>query len=115
MFTTFHIIRDAVLVLLDAVPKNFSLTRLECEIFCLEGVKSVHHLNVWSISMDWHVMSVHLVIDHQADSDKVLKSVTSLAKNSFNIQHITCQIERTPGILESRSHNHIENGPDVTL
>ncbi|XP_059611214.1 proton-coupled zinc antiporter SLC30A2-like [Phlebotomus argentipes] len=115
MFTTFHIIKDAVLVLLDAVPKNLNLTRLEREIYCIDGVKSVHHLNVWSLSTDLHVMSVHLIIDHQAKSDKVLKSVTSLARDSFNIQHVTCQIERCPGIIDSKPHNLTENGPDVTL
>uniref|UniRef100_A0A1B0CKZ8 Zn2+ transporter n=1 Tax=Lutzomyia longipalpis TaxID=7200 RepID=A0A1B0CKZ8_LUTLO len=114
MFTTFHIIRDAVRVLLDAVPRNMSLNRLESEIFSLDGVKSVHHLNVWSHSMDWHIMSVHLVIDNHANSEKILKSVTHLAKN-FNIQHSTCQIERSTASLDAKSHNPGENGPDVTL
>ncbi|GAB0095124.1 zinc transporter 2 [Sergentomyia squamirostris] len=113
MFTTFHIFRDAVMVLLDAVPRNISLTRLEREIFCLDGVKSVHHLNVWSLSMDWNIMSVHLVIDDKAHSGKILKSVTKLAKDTFNIQHVTCQIEKSSSaMLDS---NHMDTGPDVTL
>lgn len=62
LFTTVTIMKESIVLLIDAVPLTINLKKLECELRCVEGVKDIHHLNVWGLSMDWNVMSVHLVI-----------------------------------------------------
>lgn len=54
--------RQSLAVVLDAVPNGLDVQRLSTELSCLPGVRSVHHLTVWSVTVDWNVMAVHLVI-----------------------------------------------------
>lgn len=49
-------------ILLDAVPSSVSLDKLSTELGCIAGVKAVHELNVWSVSMGLNVMTVHLMV-----------------------------------------------------
>lgn len=56
--------------------------------------RSVHYLNVWSVSVNWNVMSVHLSIDPHSNADKILLVATELARDDFHIKHSTIQIER---------------------
>lgn len=61
-FTTIKIMKESLAVLLDATPRTINLGKLEKELRCIDGVRSLHHLTVFGISVDWNVMSVHLVI-----------------------------------------------------
>lgn len=61
-FTTIRIMKESLTVLLDATPLTINLDRLRRELLAVEGVRALHHLNVFGISVDWNVMSVHLVI-----------------------------------------------------
>lgn len=61
-FTTIKIMKESLAVLLDATPLSINLAKLEKELRCVDGVRSLHHLNVFGVSVDWNVMTVHLVI-----------------------------------------------------
>lgn len=61
-FTTIKIMRESIGILMDAVPSTINVAKLEKEMRCVDGVQSVHHLTVWSVSVDWNVMAVHLVV-----------------------------------------------------
>ncbi|XP_037926681.1 zinc transporter 2 isoform X4 [Hermetia illucens] len=94
ILTTVKIIKESVFVILDAVPKSISLVKLEADLRSIEGVRSVHHLNVWSQTVDHNLMMGHIIIDEFTDSTAVLNSALSLTKTKYNIKHSTFQIER---------------------
>lgn len=62
MFTTFRIIKESTMIILDAVPTTINYTKLMTEFGCISGVISVHHLNVWNLTIDWPILTVHLII-----------------------------------------------------
>ncbi|EAT39515.1 AAEL008693-PA, partial [Aedes aegypti] len=62
LVTTVRIFRDSMRILMDAVPVNISIEKLRTELGCIHGVKSVHELNVWSISTGLNLMTVHLTV-----------------------------------------------------
>lgn len=94
--TTVRLFRESVGILLDAVPSSISLRSLALDLADIEGVKSVHHLNVWSHTNNHSVMMVHLVIDFLSDSNTVLQRATQVACGSkYDIKHCTIQIERS--------------------
>lgn len=62
MFTTVRILRDSFAIIMDAVPADVDLRRLSGELASLPGVRSVHDLTVWAVTVDWPVMAVHLVV-----------------------------------------------------
>ena len=66
-FTTIRIMKESLTVLLDATPLTINMKKLEKELRCIDGVRSVHHLNVFGVSVDWNVMTVHLVIGESSE------------------------------------------------
>ena len=54
---------DEVLVLtLPGVPRNISFHEMKEDLLCLPGVEAVHSLNIWSLTLDKVVVSVHLAV-----------------------------------------------------
>ncbi|XP_064547732.1 proton-coupled zinc antiporter SLC30A2 isoform X2 [Drosophila montana] len=95
IMTTVQLFRESVSILLDAVPRSVCLATLQRELTSIEGVKSVHHLNVWQHTSEHNVLMAHLVVDLLSDSNAVLELATQLACGSkYNIKHATIQIER---------------------
>lgn len=125
VFTTVKIMKESILVLLDGVPTNVAVKKLEKELSCIQGVRyvfnsisllisinyelniknniitilltlssSIHHLNVWSLTIDWNIMSVHLIVDNLAETDEILQAATTIARKGFDIKHTTIQIEK---------------------
>ncbi|XP_017866154.1 PREDICTED: zinc transporter 2 isoform X2 [Drosophila arizonae] len=106
IMTTVQLFRESVGVLLDAVPRNVCLATLQHELSGIEGVKSVHHVNVWQHTSDYNVLMAHLVVDMLSDPNVVLELATQLACGSrYNIKHATIQIERlTENMLDNNSN-----------
>ncbi|XP_058982573.1 zinc transporter ttm-1-like [Musca domestica] len=95
IMTTINLFKESIYILLDSVPQGVSLNDLEMDLLNIEGVKSVHHLNIWNHTSNYSILMVHLVIDFLADSNTVLEKATQLASNSkYKIKHSTIQIER---------------------
>lgn len=92
IFTTVRIFRDSMRILMDAVPANISVEKLRTELGCINGVKSVHELNVWSISTGLNVMTVCLMI---ANTSEILVVAHTIAQKGFNINKCIVQIEKT--------------------
>ncbi|XP_037728151.1 zinc transporter 3-like [Drosophila subpulchrella] len=93
--TTLQLFRESLYVLLNAVPQKLSLHTLYSELASLEGVRSVHHLNVWQQTTQLTVMMVHLVTDSRTDGSAVLQAASELVSGSrYNIDHATIQIEQ---------------------
>lgn len=61
-FTTIRIMKESLAVLMDATPMTINMSKLKKDLRCIDGVRSLHHLNVFGVSVDWNVMTVHVVI-----------------------------------------------------
>lgn len=92
--TTVRIFRDSMRIMMDAVPANISIEKLRTELGCISGVKSVHELNVWSISTGLNLMTVHLTVDPIANTSEILVAANTIARKGFNIKKCTVQIEK---------------------
>lgn len=62
MFTTVRIMRDSFAIIMDAVPADVDVYQLSGELASVPGVRAVHDLCVWSVTVGWPVMAVHLVV-----------------------------------------------------
>jgi cobalt-zinc-cadmium efflux system protein len=88
------LIRDAVDVLLEGTPAQVNIVSLQHELRRVEGVESVHDLHVWTLTSGVLAMSCHLVISNgQLSHNQVLAQVNGLARERFQIDHTTVQIE----------------------
>lgn len=91
--TTIYIVRDALVVLLEGRPSNIDFRLVFDALERIDGVKKVHDLRIWALTMNKVAISVHLEIDPSADSQKILKATTTMLRRDFNVHESTVQIE----------------------
>ncbi|KPU77314.1 uncharacterized protein Dana_GF13836, isoform C [Drosophila ananassae] len=96
IMTTLQLFRESMVILLDAVPPNFCIKSLERDLSNIEGVRSVHHVNVWQHTSNHIVMMAHLVTDVQCDNEVMRAAKRLVYGHPYNVRHATIQIERPP-------------------
>lgn len=87
------ILRDAVNLSLDAVPKKIDSQKVEAYLTSLPGIVAVHDLHIWSLSTTDVALTAHLV---QQDDVSVTTQLTVIAdeiRQRFGIGHATLQVE----------------------
>lgn len=62
LLTTFSIIRDTLQVLMEGIPKGIDFNDVMNILMRIEGVKRVHNLRIWALSLDKIALSAHIAI-----------------------------------------------------
>lgn len=95
VWSAWRLVREAVDVLLEAVPAHLDLAEVLHAMEHVEGVSAVHDLHVWTISSGMHALSAHVVVDScdLGRNDDVLRAVKGILERRFGIDHATLQIE----------------------
>ncbi|MSP60347.1 MAG: cation transporter [Myxococcales bacterium] len=87
--------RDAVDVLLEAVPAGMESDGVARAMGRCGGVREVHDLHIWTITSGLLALSAHVVVDsgdvHR--NDDLLKELKELLLRDYRIAHTTIQIE----------------------
>ena len=62
----------------------------------LEHVAEIHHLHVWSLDGERHVLSAHLLLDRPIDSDtqNAVKMAIKAALEAYDFAHTTIELEQ---------------------
>lgn len=89
--------RQAVEVLLEAVPHGMDLDRIRDHIAEIPGVIEVHDLHVWTITSGMPALSAHVVVDDalldRAGTGQVLDALADCLGEHFDTEHCTFQLE----------------------
>ncbi|MFO0622355.1 MAG: cation diffusion facilitator family transporter [Polyangia bacterium] len=91
---TWRLLKEAVHILLEGVPPGIDLEVVRSTLSQVPGVLTVHDLHVWALTSGMNAASLHAVLADGADFDTVGRALRAAAKASFDIEHITVQIER---------------------
>ena len=89
-----QILRQVVVVLLEAAPSRVNIARLESRLLSLDGVQEICDLHVWTISSGKEALSVHLGVRADSDADALLRKVNEILSREFGIHHTTIQVEK---------------------
>ncbi|KAK3087465.1 hypothetical protein FSP39_006264, partial [Pinctada imbricata] len=93
MVTTFTIFRDIIQVLMEGTPRGIDITAVRQSFYKLPGVKDVHDLRLWSLSMDKIALSVHLAVEPNADPIRILKLSSAMVQYKYRVAETTIQVE----------------------
>ncbi|UJR21740.1 hypothetical protein I4U23_024815 [Adineta vaga] len=93
LITTFTIMRDIVVVLMEGVPSHVNYVRIVDDLLRVSGVRNAHSLHIWSLSTQKVALSVHIAIDDANESMKVLNEVQEMLRRDHGISRATIQIE----------------------
>ncbi len=95
VWTAWDVIKEALNILLEGLPKGMTLAAVERAIGEVEGVLDVHDLHVWSLASSTHALSCHICIADvpPSESGAVLRRVNEVLSQRFRIAHTTIQFE----------------------
>ncbi len=88
--TTIRILKDCIFVLMEGSPIDIDIEQLEKDLNEISGVKEIHDLHVWSLSMGKMSLSCHICCDNP---QKTLKKAKKMIQKKYKIDHITIQVE----------------------
>lgn len=119
--SSWGIITEALIVLLEATPKGLDMAALEQSIKKVPGVLGVHDLHVWSVASEMLSLSCHILVSEQSvrSGEQILKKVAQVAEHDYRITHSTVQVEvegcekdemyctlHKPGGADEETHGH---------
>ncbi|CAH0695548.1 unnamed protein product [Spodoptera exigua] len=103
LITTFNIIKDTLLVLMEGSPRGVDFQEVANTFLSLPGVVRVHNLRMWALSLDKTALSAHLAIRTGVSPQKVLEEATRLVHDKYNFFEMTLQIEEFSDGMEDCS------------
>jgi len=109
LFSAWGIVKDALNILLEGLPKGLTLPDVLRDVGQIEGVIDVHDLHIWSLGAEAHALSCHVLIEDMppSASDTILRKINTVLGDRFAIHHTTIQFEHTRCALAERSCNMI--------
>lgn len=85
--------RDAVRVLVQAAPAGTDVEAIDSALRRIDGVVDVHDLHVWTLTSDMDVLTAHVAITEQSQSQLVLAQARTMLADEFHLSHATLQVE----------------------
>ncbi|XP_041757815.2 zinc transporter 8-like [Coregonus clupeaformis] len=92
--TTITIMRDILIVLMEGTPAGVKHGEVRNRLLAVKGVKSVHSLHIWALTMNQTVLSAHVAIDDLVDAQPVLRELTQTCFSNYNFHSVTIQLEQ---------------------
>jgi cobalt-zinc-cadmium efflux system protein len=95
VWTAWDIIREALNILLEGLPRGIHFHDVTSAMQAIEGVLDVHDLHIWSLGSSTHALSCHVLIADvpPSASDATLQRLNTMLAERFHISHTTVQFE----------------------
>jgi cobalt-zinc-cadmium efflux system protein len=95
VWTAWDIVREALNILLEGLPRGLSLPAVTQAMRAVPGVLDVHDLHIWSLGSNTHALSCHVLIDDlpPSESESILRQLNQVLAERFQIRHTTLQFE----------------------
>nr|BAP46879.1 solute carrier family 30 member 8 [Cyprinus carpio] len=93
LLTTFTILRDIVIVLMEGTPAGVNYNEMRERLLGIKGVKAVHNLHIWALTMNQALLSVHVAIEDTVEPRVVLREITKACFTTYSFHSVTIQLE----------------------
>jgi cobalt-zinc-cadmium efflux system protein len=90
-----RVLREAVHILMEGVPRGMSVEQVAAKIRGIEGVLDIHHLNIWTVCSHILALSAHIEIDpaYEGERSRLLHTIEHELQHTFHITHTTIQLD----------------------
>jgi cobalt-zinc-cadmium efflux system protein len=93
VYGTWGILRDSVMMSLDAVPSTIEPGAVRAYLEALPGVQRIHDLHIWPMSTTEIALTCHLLMPAGHPGDEFAARAAHELQSRFGIGHATLQIE----------------------
>jgi cobalt-zinc-cadmium efflux system protein len=99
LYSTLRLLREALQVLMEGVPRHIDLNRVGRSMAAVAGVISVHDLHIWTPASGAPALSAHVVVEDLGKWMTTLAALRALLGAEYRIEHVTLQPETRAGIV----------------
>jgi cobalt-zinc-cadmium efflux system protein len=95
LFSGWGILKEALLILMNATPPGIDLEAIQKEVKNLGGIEDLHDLHVWNPSPGTIALAAHVIVPDQplGQVDELARKVRALLLSRFKIGHPILQFE----------------------
>ena len=93
LYSAWGLVRETLDVLMEGVPKGISIEDVIAALKELPGVLDAHDLHVWSLTSGRNIATTHLIIEEDADHQRIIDAANRTLASRFAIAHATIQVE----------------------
>jgi len=93
LWGTWGLLRDSVILILDAIPHYIDHMGVKEYLQNLPGVTAIHDLHIWGLSTREVALTAHLIMPKTQLSDADYKNINDVLNHQFRISHVTLQVE----------------------
>lgn len=98
LFILFNVYRNfsqTVKLFVQGVPDPKLYQNIKRDLIELKHVREVHHLHLWSLDGESHILTAHLVVDEELNTAQreVLKTTVRETLAPFHFKHTTIELE----------------------
>jgi len=102
LFNVYKNLKEALKIIMQGTPQTIKPEKIEKLLSSVPQVKSCHDCHVWSMDGQYHILSVHLVVE-KYNSIEELSEIKRKAKSMMHdegINHVTIEFETEDEICE---------------
>jgi cobalt-zinc-cadmium efflux system protein len=91
--SSWSILRDSVVILLEATPSGIDAPEVGRRMAGAEGVVEVHDLHIWTITSGFPALSAHVLVARGDDCHARRLELEQMLAAEFGLEHTTLQVE----------------------
>ncbi len=95
LFSGWHIVRDALHILMEGTPHDIDLEQIQSEIEREFPIQSIHHIHIWEIGSGGRLLTAHVKMDDQSltQAECTLNTMQEHLNHHWKIDHCTLMPE----------------------
>ncbi len=95
LFNVFKHLRATIRLFVQATPNTKLYNEVKNTLLALEHVDNVHHMHLWSLDGDAHVLTAHLELNQALNAQASMRLKEKIASKlaSFHLAHTTIEFE----------------------
>ena len=91
--SSWGVLRESMLVLLEAAPRGLDAEAIGTAIAEQAGVVEVHDLHVWQITSGFPSLSAHVLVREGDDCHGIRRATEIMLADRFSLTHTTLQVD----------------------
>jgi cobalt-zinc-cadmium efflux system protein len=98
IFGVIRRLREALNIILQAVPSELAIARIEQKLASSLNATRIHHTHIWTMDGEHHILTSHLVFDRNKTVDEIFQEKTKAREllKAEGIDHATFEVELEP-------------------
>lgn len=94
LFNVYKNLRESVIIVMQGVPANIKIGNIEKDLCLIDGVTEVFDLHLWSMDGNYHILTVHLIVNKDLEPSewpKIRNAARELLRQA-KIEHSTIEV-----------------------